>query len=661
MKDTPVSVNHLLHPGFQARFLLVLAVILVIFSALTASTIHRHELENLEENAHEKTELVMQAIEANRNYVQEVLRPAMYKELGTKRFVVEAMSSSFISRSIMERFSQEVPGFLYRRVAIGARNPTYEAEGFEREMIELFRREPDTLEWQGIREVEGKTHFLRFQPVVVKESCLLCHGEAKDAPADIITDYGDKAGFGQKLGDISGVVAVGLPIDGNLEKIKNFTFSLFLAVVPSIIVVYLIISTFFNRYIANNLRKILSFFRANIKDEEGRTIFATTEKMDEIDGLIATAKTVADHIRGRQTILEHYAEEILRSKNLLQSVFDGISDPVLLVGRQGRIRTVNRTFLNRYQMSMKQVIGEKTTELLAGKSCPLCLCEDLLNQLPAAPVSREVRLESGEIFLIYFYPMEIGNEGAASMVCYIKDITEQKTLEARIQHTEKIASIGMLAAGIAHEINNPLGVILCHIDLIKGEAGLPAEVMTDLETIEKHAGNCRSIIADLLKFAHRQPTVKEPCRLNALIAETIAMIGAQMRQQQITLQSDIDEDLPEMVADRDKIRQVLVNIILNSAQAIGEDGIIEVRSRFDREQQRAIIEIEDNGPGIPEEMLGKIFDPFFTSKPAGQGTGLGLAVSYGIVRDHNGEIAVTSTPGQLTRFTITLPLQGEEP
>lgn len=659
MKDTPVSINHLLHPGFQARFLLVLAVILVIFSALTASTIYRHELENLEENAHEKTELVMQAIEANRNYVQEVLRPAMYKELGAKRFVVEAMSSSFISRSIMERFSQEVPGFLYRRVAIGARNPTYEAEGFERDMIELFRREPNTQEWQGIREVEGKTHFLRFQPVVVKESCLLCHGEAKDAPADIIADYGDKAGFGHKLGDVSGVVAVGLPIDGNLEKIKNFTFSLFLAVVPSIIVVYLIISTFFNRYIANNLRKILSFFRANIKDEEGRTIFATTEKMDEIDGLIATAKTVADHIRGRQTILEHYAEEILRSKNLLQSVFDGISDPVLLVGRQGRIKTVNGAFLERYHLSMEQVIGEKTAELLAGKSCPLCLCEDLLNQLPAAPVSREVRLESGEIFLIYFYPMEIGDEGAESMVCYVKDITEQKILESRIQHTEKIASIGMLAAGIAHEINNPLGVILCHIDLIKGEADLPTEVLADLETIEKHAGNCRAIIADLLKFAHRQPTVKESCRLNALITETIAMVAAQMRQQRITVDSVIDEELPEMIADRDKIRQVLVNILLNSAQAIGEDGIIEVRSRFDRERQQAIIDIEDNGPGIPEEMLGKIFDPFFTSKPAGQGTGLGLAVSYGIVRDHNGEIAVTSTPGQRTRFTITLPLQGE--
>jgi two-component system NtrC family sensor kinase len=659
MKDTPVSVSHLLHPGFQTRFLLVLAVILVIFSALTASTIYHHELENLEENAHEKTELVMKAIEANRNYVQDVLRPAMYKELGTKRFVIEAMSSSFISRSIMERFSQEVPGFLYRRVAIGAKNPTYEADGFEREMIELFRREPNTKEWQGIREVDDKKHFLRFQPVVVKASCLHCHGEAKDAPADIITDYGDKAGFGHKLGDISGVVAVGLPIDTNLEKIKSFTFTLFLGVVSSIIVVYLIISTFFNRYIATNLRKILSFFRANIKDEEGRTIFATTEEMDEIDGLIATAKTVAGHIRGRQTVLEHYAEEILRSKNLLQSVFDGISDPVLLVGREGRIKTVNRAFLNRYQMSMEQVIGEKTTELLAGASCPLCLCEDLLNQLPSAPVSREVRLASGEIFLIYFYPIERGDQGADSMVCYVKNITEQKTLESRIQHTEKIASIGMLAAGIAHEINNPLGVILCHIDLIKGEASLPAEVLTDLETIEKHAGNCRAIIADLLKFAHRQPTVKEPCRLNTLIAETIAMVGAQMRQQQITLNNVSDEELPEMVVDRDKIRQVLINILLNSAQAIGEDGIIDVRSRFDREQQRAVIDIEDNGPGIPEEMLGKIFDPFFTSKPAGQGTGLGLAVSYGIIRDHSGEISVTSSPGQRTRFTITLPLQGE--
>ncbi len=644
------------HPGFQTRFLLVLAAILIIFSGLTASTIYHHEMENLEINAHEKTELVMKAIEANRNYVQDVLRPAMYKELGEKRFVLEAMSSSYISRMIMEGFNKQVQGFIYRRVAIDAKNPAYEANALETEMIERFRKDTTVEEWQGILEMEGKKYFMRFQPVIFKEACLNCHGDPDSAPREVIDSYGTKRGYGHISGAISGVIGVGMPIDGNLEKIKDFTLKLFVGVVPSIVFVYIIISTFFNRYIASNLRNIISFFRTNIKDEEGRAIFDNSQKMDEIDELIVAARTIAEQIQHKQNTLEHYAEEILRSKNLLQSVFDGITDPVVLMGSGGRIKVVNAAFLQRYNMTMQQVIGRKTSEIPENMCCPLALCDDVLAAFPDHPISREICMPSGEIFLIYFYPIEMQENIAESLVCYVKDITEQRKLETKIQHTEKIASIGMLAAGIAHEINNPLGVILCHIDLIKGESNLAPEVCADLAIIEKHAGNCRTIIADLLKFAHQQVTAKEPCVLNAIIEDVVTMVDSQFRKQQIRIETLLDANIPSVVLDSDKIKQVILNILINSAQAIGEGGVITLYSQFDKERKKARVIIEDNGAGIPAEIISNIFDPFFTSKPPGQGTGLGLSVSYGIIREHNGEITAESSPGKLTRFVISLPV-----
>ncbi|EKD38283.1 MAG: sensor histidine kinase [uncultured bacterium] len=645
------------HTGFQARFLLVLAGILIIFSGVTAATIYYHEIENLEQNAHEKTDLIMKAIEANRDYIQDVLRPTMYKELGGNRFILEAMSSSYISRMIMERFSSKAQGFTYRRVAVNAKNPEYEANDLESEMVKRFRDDPALTEWQGIIDLESRQYFMRFQPVIFKASCLNCHGDPDDAPAEVTNLYGKTRGYSHKVDEISGVIGVGMPVDVNLEKIKTFTMTLFFGVVPSILIVYVIISAVFNRFIASNLRNILSFFRTNIKDDKGKDLFEHSQEMDEIDELTATARAIADHLHHNQSILEKYADEVSTSKDLLQSVFDGISDPVLLLDHEGRIKVVNKAFRLRYNLSMHQVIGQKPSEFLSKELCPLAACDDIFISNLDHPISREIQVAAGEIFLIYFYPVEKNEARTGSMVCYVKDITEQKRMESKIQHTEKIASIGQLAAGIAHEINNPLGVILCHIDLIKGDANLSPETLADFEIIEKHAGNCRTIIADLLKFAHQQISVKEPVSLNTLLEEGVAMVSSQLRKQQIETHLDLDW-LPPVTVDADKIKQVILNMLLNSAQAIEQNGTIWLRSRYDAESRLAVMSIEDNGPGIPAEIREKIFDPFFTTKPPGKGTGLGLSVSYGIIRDHNGDITVESLPGRPTRFVISIPTGG---
>jgi len=661
MTETPAPDQQKRHTGFQARFLLVIAAILIVLSALVAYIVYQHELDSLEANAYEKTDLVMKAIEANRDYVQEILRPTMYKALPDHTFLLQAMSSSYISRMVMERFNQKAQGFIYRRVAVHAMNPDYEANPLETEMLNRFRANPELKEWQGIIELESKKYYMRFQPVVFRADCLNCHGEPARAPKEVVALYGTPSGFFHQTDEIGGIISVGMPIGHTLGKITSFAMVFLAGVIPSIFIVFFIISTFFNRFITGNLRNILSFFRTAIIDDKGKSIFAGSEKMDEIEALTTTAQAIAEHLHAKQLQLEHSAVAVKASKDLLQSVFDGITDPVVLVDGDSRMRMVNAAFLKRYQLTMDQILAQRPTELLANESCPLAVCADVFSGLPDHPISREVLMASGEIFLIYFYPIPTQAGETASMVCYVKDITDQKKLELKIQQTEKIASIGQMAAGIAHEINNPLGVILCHIDLIKGEPDLTFEVQADLEIIEKHVGTCRTIIADLLKFSHQQVSAKEPVALNTLIEEVAAMVSSQFKNQRINIELDLDREIPLIRLDGDKIKQVLLNMLINSAQAIVATGRVTLTSQYQAARQAVRIILEDTGPGIPAELIDKIFDPFFTTKPPGKGTGLGLSVSYGIIRDHDGEIVVESLPGHPTRFTITLPLAETTP
>jgi len=647
--------------GIQGKFLLGLAAILVFFSALASTTIYFYQKDALEEEAYQRAVLIMTAMDASRGYVRNVLRPKMYEILEEDDFVLEAMSSSYISRAIMELVSEEIDDFSYRRVSINARNHDYEAVGLERQMINYFSENRQVDEWHEIIESEGGERlFMRFQPVVFKDSCMHCHGSYKDAPQKIISNYGIERGFGRTPGEVAGVISVGLPVGLNLLKIKELAFIVFSAVIPSILLLYVVISLFFNRLIAQNLRLLLSVFRKNLKDEKGLALLEKSQTLDEIEELTGAAETIAEHLEKSRQTVEQYAEEVFRSKELLQSVFDGITDPVVLLNKSLKtIKTVNKAFVERYQISFEDVLDQDITRLSSMSSCPIVRCKVLIDSLGEQPVAEEVQLENGDIFLIYFYPVRDQRYEVDDIVCYVKEITEQRKLEQQIQHTEKLVSMGQLAAGVAHEINNPLGVILCHLDLVKDEAELSQEAREDLKIIEKHVGNCRTIIADLLRFARQAKPSLSSASINDLVSEVVSMAANQMEMQSITVEKQLDDDLPKIALDVDRIRQVFLNLLLNSAQAIEEDGVIRFITRNDPQKKQINVIIEDNGCGISKALHDKIFDPFFTTKAPGKGTGLGLSVSYSIIQDHRGTIVMESdTEEKYTRFIISLPVEG---
>ncbi|HXD40074.1 MAG TPA: ATP-binding protein [Ramlibacter sp.] len=240
---------------------------------------------------------------------------------------------------------------------------------------------------------------------------------------------------------------------------------------------------------------------------------------------------------------------------------------------------------------------------------------------------------------------------------------ELRLAEAEVARGEKLASIGQLAAGIAHELNNPLTGVLTFTSLLRKkmpEGSLDAE---DLDLVIRETKRCASIIRRLLDFAREKTPEKALVNLNGLIEETVRFVERSAALQQIEISMDLDPDLPPLYVDADLIKQVLMNILVNAQQAIEEHGRIFVQScvrerrfRLAGQPQPAVeIAITDNGCGIPKANLQRIFDPFFTSKEVGKGTGLGLSVSYGIVRSHGGEIEVESTEGEGTTFRIYLP------
>ncbi len=240
-----------------------------------------------------------------------------------------------------------------------------------------------------------------------------------------------------------------------------------------------------------------------------------------------------------------------------------------------------------------------------------------------------------------------------------KDISERKAMEQQLLLADKLASIGQLAAGIAHEINNPLGIILGYTQLLlrKDEEG--SQIHADHKTIEKAARVCKTIISDLLSFARSAPTRKGTGHIHDAFKELLSVIQHQFELDGIEVTRDFDPDLPVMAMDEGKIKQVLMNLLMNAKQAIGKKGRIDISTRYDPEHSRAIITVRDSGCGIEGESLPRIFDPFFTTKPTGEGTGLGLSVSYGIVKDHGGDILVESEPGKGTTFTVILPVTFE--
>jgi two-component system, NtrC family, sensor kinase len=368
----------------------------------------------------------------------------------------------------------------------------------------------------------------------------------------------------------------------------------------------------------------------------------------------------------KQKIQELEAANLsLRAKKTeLQAVFDAISDCVVIYDRAGLVQYRNHLTPRLFPL-----------ETLIGKSCRALFHPDRAEDHEGCPVGRALRGESCQIsfslskpggknqyFDVTATPIAEPLGGNRALL-FIRDVTERRTRELQLLQAEKMSSIGLLAAGVAHEINNPMTSVAGYAEALQRRLRDAPELTADarladfsryLEIIVREVYRCKGIIDNLLSFSRKSDGALGRVDLNAIICEVLELVRHQGRDRNIVIEENLWMPLPPVHGDASALRQVFLNLVMNALQAIEGTGTVRVETALDGSQ--VVARVADTGTGIAPEVLDQIWHPFFTTKAVGQGQGLGLAVTYEIIKKHDGVIEVRSQVGQGTEFLVKLSI-----
>lgn len=797
--------------SLQSKFILGLIFIVMIISVVNITGLWFFMQKTLQDEVSTRAKIVLDQVDSVKKYVQYTLRPTLLAELPDK-FIREGMSSSYITRSVMEKNNTSDLNYIFRRVAIGARNPEFEANNVEKELIHYFRENQDKKLWQGKKHLGNQDVYILARPVSYVESCLLCHGDPADSPQELIALY-PNSGFYHQRDSIDAIDMVGIPTkDYAAKNDSEFLLYVVIYLTISVLVLFLIYQAF-QRVVIVNLRTLTSQFRKNFEDQKGSELLKKVEHGDEIEEMIEAMEGLGQHLyetdrqlksytanleaevarRTEQLSVENlrrrrdfelfvdilrslkasqnqsdlwtavlpvltrtlelktasyictfssnrsyswppdasapplpenhvqlltnprvvvslntvfipigssdeniegllylqrptglsFSEEevemfatigrqlgiaaenlavldsILRQTTNLQTIFEGITDPLILLEHPGVIIMANEAatrLLESFEFDERQ---ETVIQCLISRGGQE-VAELLPVNAPYRAGSREITMDRGRSFLFSTFPLMQAGGHAPRLILSIQENTEHKRVLQQMVQSEKMATVGELAAGLAHELNNPLGVILCYAELLKKSITEP-ELQEDINIVVKHTQQAQAVLLDLLNFARPKVPTASRTVIGDIAEGVTNVFRVKAAKKDVRLHCHRTDARREVLVEPSVIEHIVLNLLLNALDAVsGEGGAIDVYIDYIKEKNVVQLRVEDTGTGIDPSIQPYIFDPFFTTKDVNKGTGLGLAIIYRFMEELGGTVEARSSRDGGAVFELNFPASEHE-
>jgi PAS domain S-box-containing protein len=383
-----------------------------------------------------------------------------------------------------------------------------------------------------------------------------------------------------------------------------------------------------------------------------------SEEVDLLQALAGQAATAFMNGRLYRSLSEK-ADELQQLTEYNVNILESIDSGILVLDLNGHVARWNRSLELLTGRRREEVLGRALDDVFPAAFLDALRGSLVLGRPGEDEISHiyKLRLPTADgrnlMVNVSMAPFQVGSGERCGTILILDDVTARIRLEEQLQHSEKMASIGLLAAGVAHEVNTPLTGISSYTQMLREQVGASDPGGPLLEKIEKQTFRAAKIINNLLNFSRSGSGEMEPLDVNKLVLDVVSLLEHQLDGARVKVRKELAENLPDVRGNENRLQQVFFNLILNAKDAMPHGGWLTLATRAD--DDTVVIEVADTGHGITREDIKRIYDPFFTTKGMGRGTGLGLSVSYGILQEHGGAIVVDSVPGQGTTFQVTLP------
>ncbi len=423
--------------SLQKKFFFATASVFIVFVLLISSLVYFQFKRALMRQSYEKTNLLMAEVQAARRYVQDILRPRMYAILPPDVFVVEAMSTSFVSRNVMGGMATVFKQMTYKRAALNPRNPSNHADAFEQKMIAAYNRSHSGKEWQGIIKRGGRTWFVAMQPVYTERSCLRCHGNPGDAPSALLDRYGAKAGFFRHVGRVAGLDVVAIPVDNALARIHRIFLFILAAGILSLVTLSVLVAFFFERFVHRPLKNLSGFCRSVVDGDRDLGDPVEIDSRDEIGEVAVSFHALTRHLRETQLELKSYSQglaslvrqrthELNRNRKFLETVISTAPIGFLVINEARQVMFWNATAEQITAIRHEEVVGKRLDEI----DLPIPVDPGLLDSRGMHIQEHSFMHPEGRRTHVLINCAVIAGEHAeaSSLVINFVDITEMKML-----------------------------------------------------------------------------------------------------------------------------------------------------------------------------------------------------------------------------------------